>query len=38
MFLPEFSIKGKVTEADFEVKENSFVFFILKSLFYNLGN
>jgi hypothetical protein len=37
MFLPEFSIKGKVTEADFEVKENSF-FSILKNLFYNLGN
>jgi hypothetical protein len=28
MFLPEFSIKGKVTEADFEVKENSLFFYI----------
>ena len=30
MFLPEFSIKGKITEADFEVKEliNQFFFFM----------
>jgi hypothetical protein len=30
MFLPEFSIKGKVTEADFEVKiKNKIIFFFL---------
>jgi hypothetical protein len=28
MFLPEFSIKGKITEADFEVKKK-FVFLVL---------